>query len=889
MSSLRACVISAVIVVSVCARAGLARDTLNPKTYTSPDGSWSAYVEPATKDGDAGAKYVVKHNGESVWQNELSFALWDGQITDSGLIAGYAYEYGLDGRPFHRPNSGHSYLYAVIIDEAGHVRLQDGHARHEPAVHSTPPGPCEPAAAGVIVDPAADVFIIRIPGTFGDSTYTWWRYRLSTGEKLADVVPHQPAHAKDLAFHREISVQRVSDAPLVLTHWFVWEYVGQHLAQSAQIQLTDYDGKDVWNLDLRDEYSRLGRDWDPRSNLVEPGIVQVELSGRNFTIRSYSLGEKIKCAIVGDAKRGWSVNELSREADQLPVGGRDEDDVPAVPQTPLKLLGTIHLGSPATPPPSIEDICGFSIDDQNNMGFIRPQKNGPGTFTLVSRQGKIVRTWLLPDAKPPVGDQTVWLEPGKWLVYSTGLGDDDAAASVLDVETGGVTKLPVKLGGIKTACRAADGGFAMIGGAEWVGASSLFVFDREGTQRWSAALFSPQSVTMTSDGTLVALENISNQLVYFSPNGQRLRETPLRKMIGYEPEYPTGVEADAEGGVIVLDFAGKPSIRRFSMEEKELDGFTPTYDDGRAFRVVGNVQRSPDGNLWTSDGHALLQLTDKGEVDQIFGAKPAEGGLRKARYLTVGSDGRVYVVNERDGRIYVFDCDGNPITILKPDPKDFSVESPSDSISIAGDGEAYCQSRQYAGNRSRNGYVHFDSNGDRLGYESCSFDTITEEWLFQPGTHKKWMLGYETIALADEDGAIVKTIKKRPNGNWLERVGSGAVAPDGSLAVIASPEGWGMRGPATVNIYASDGKPICTLPREGRWIPYQIAFNGRMAVTCWGSELQFHYLDGRPAKYATLPTAEGQQDYWYVFFSPDGKELLARNADTLEISRFALP
>lgn len=879
------------IALSIASLSGAthADNTLNPRTYTSPDGTWSAMVEPQTKEGDAGARYVIKHRDEQVWGKDLSFALWDATITDSGVVAGFAYEHGLDGRAFHKPDSGHSFLYAIIIDQAGNVRLQDGHARHWPPYLSNPPSPFEPVASGVMADPITDTFVIRISGSMEDDGYTWWRYRLSTGDKLDEIAPDQPRESNEYGFHREIRVLPVNDAPLVLAHWYTSNLIQGQSTEGAVVQLVDLSGKELWHLDLPGEYDALGERWNWYDDLVHSGIRQIELSGRQFVVRSYSLHEKIEYAISGDADAGWLVKELSRTPDNLPNGSEEADSDSDAPLVSLKLLGTIELGEPAHAPQAIENIHGFSIDDRSNIGFVHRAPDAREEFVLVSPEGEVLKTWPLPKFQPPVGDETVWLEPGKWLIYATGLGEDQASASVLDIEIGSVATLPIGLGGIIEASRTTGGGFAVIGGTEWVDASSLVVFDRDGHQLWSADVFSPEDVACTSRGEIVALENISNKLVYFSPDGGSRRELELKDAIGHEPEYPTGLTSDVDGGLILFDFAGKPTIRRLSGEGKELQGFTPHYEDGRTFRLVGNVQRAPDGTLWTSDSHAFLRLSDEGVVNRVLGHKPGEGDLDKVQGMAIGPDGRIYVVNDRDSRIHIFDAKGAPLSILMPDPEDFGIGTPCESLSVAAEGEVYCARSDWSGPDHRSGYVHFDGDGRRIGFEPSVFDTITERWLFKPGTRARWILGHETIALTDADGKIIKTIAKRPNGEWLDRVDSGAVAPDGSLAVIASPGGWGMRGPATINVFSAEGKPVCTLPCEGQWIPSCIAFNGQTIATSRGQDLQFYHVDGRPVVRATLPLEEDKQEYWYLYFSPDGSELWARNADALEIRRFDVP
>src|SRR4051812_22464207 len=111
--------IGAIALGTLVSAAGAQDHVLNPQTLTSPSGEWSMLVRPDTMNGDAGAHYTLKRRGEMAWEKDLPFAVWAGAITDSGLLAGFAYEHGLDGRAWGKPDSQHSYLYVVILDQKG--------------------------------------------------------------------------------------------------------------------------------------------------------------------------------------------------------------------------------------------------------------------------------------------------------------------------------------------------------------------------------------------------------------------------------------------------------------------------------------------------------------------------------------------------------------------------------------------------------------------------------------------------------------------------------------------------------------------------------------------------------------------------------------------------
>jgi hypothetical protein len=254
----------------------------------------------------------------------------------------------------------------------------------------------------------------------------------------------------------------------------------------------------------------------------------------------------------------------------------------------------------------------------------------------------------------------------------------------------------------------------------------------------------------------------------------------------------------------------------------------------------------------------------------------------------VAPDGRVFAVNSRDASVHVFDKEGTPLRVLRPEPSDFSIDSGIGSITLAGAGEVYyVPDDQYR--QGSKGYLRFDAEGKRVGFAGFVLGQVAEDWLFKPGTQERWVLGYESIALFDAQGNMLKNITRRPNEEWIGRVQGGSVAPDGSLAVVASPAGFGTRGPATINVYKPDGTPVQTMPLDEMSIFARLAFTGTHVIATDGSLLQLHPVDGGPVRRFTLPAAEEGENWWKIFYVSSLNELWGLSAGSLEIHRFAMP
>ncbi len=85
------------------------------------------------------------------------------------------------------------------------------------------------------------------------------------------------------------------------------------------------------------------------------------------------------------------------------------------------------------------------------------------------------------------------------------------------------------------------------------------------------------------------------------------------------------------------------------------------------------------------------------------------------------------------------------------------------------------------------------------------------QWHCQPGTGCKWVRCYEKIVLADPKNRAIKTIERRPDGNWLVSPDALTVARDGSMVIFDLAFGGADFGPA-LSVYAADGKPVRMLP-----------------------------------------------------------------------------
>jgi hypothetical protein len=70
-------------------------DPLESATYKSPSGTYTLTVIPSDVYGRKGGSCRLTWNGkEEVWAKRLPFPFWKAAVTDTGVVAGYAYTQG---------------------------------------------------------------------------------------------------------------------------------------------------------------------------------------------------------------------------------------------------------------------------------------------------------------------------------------------------------------------------------------------------------------------------------------------------------------------------------------------------------------------------------------------------------------------------------------------------------------------------------------------------------------------------------------------------------------------------------------------------------------------------------------------------------------------------
>ena len=805
--------------------------TLNPAEYSSPSGLYKLVVVPSEANGRGPADYHLSFRGEEVWSDDRPFSLWDAVVTDDGVVAGYAYEGGVDPPQmcgmgvFGAYNSGRNGLAVFFLSKDGATLRRESITPQKPgAIELEYPPHDSPTVQGMIADFERDVLLFRMQLIPGSGDTDWVIYRLSTGEDLGIHLPEIPVLESEKegaadTFQQVLRAERVPGTPFILMHWYLRDRSAGPNGRYAVLSLLDFNGREVWKWMIPKEYSGFKQYWLVGQSSKELWN-QVSIDRRAFDFRSIHLKERVSFSIEpdSDTNSGWRVVETAREPDRL--GGEPGAKASSKLETiELEQLGTIELQQPVNRERPIAEISDFVIDGEGNFGFLGRGTDADRRFIRVSPNAEVLSDFVLNKAPLTQGGgiPIAPVSKDRWIILQNGEGERNLSRCWwLDTVSGEFSELTVSgLSFVDAVVPTGDGGFVVLSSISKTSfvATNLERFDRYGVSLWKLSThdfddrLGFEAIVWTPGVGIAALsDSVSSSLSYFSPDGQYLRTVDLTEILGEAPNYPSGLRADSNGGLLLYDFNGSPSCFRIDATGIGSDRWTPRLANGRSIPIEGDVQAAPDGSLWTSDGMAFLRLNERGVVDQTVRALSTSGMPEYERIWTVDSRGQIYTFNSLTASVHIYAPDGSFVRALKTENSDYEIRVQIHGIKVDHRGTVYVHINMH-GDSSRE-HLAFSANGERIGFFAKATESISEEWLFMPSAQGLWVLGYEEIHLLDENKELVQTIEKRANGDWMQHVGNGAVAEDGSLAVIASPPPLMSEKPAVVSIYDEAGNPV---------------------------------------------------------------------------------
>jgi len=872
---------------------------LNPKTYLSPSGVYSLVVDPTDLYGRGPADYRFTKDGKTIWANRLPYTLWEASVANSGQVAGYAYTHGWRGFSEGGWDAGPGEFVVAILSAEGKPLNEEKHSREWSLFLDTPPNPL---VTGTILDASNRRFILRVSDPDVNRRIEQWRvFDLESGKRLGTLEPalFMPEEKGDASLSVLVA-QAVPGTPLVLTHW--WKYAsGACGGVFTLVDLNDANGKSVWSLSLDDDYSVPGNDKVEdaiRERIWKDGAVLDVNKSPGFAVYSVRQKQRIAFSIEKTADGAWRVRETEKTPYEPPAS-EPAKEARTFPQIKLEEVAAVQLsGTGARKESPIRDIRGFGFDAEGRICVLSVRKDTDPHLLCMTQQGEVLKDLRVPVGKlPEVVDYSnpVNVGGGKFVVaISDGEEEGKARCFMADFDAVTVKELP----GFDTFAITAlagfpDGRFAALiyHRIKYTAGHGLSLFDAQGKPHWQKEdsgylgkpeeLLSPEDITRYGDDSIAVLDNIRRTVQIFDRKGAFLRSIDLTAAWKREPNHPTHITADLDGGFAIYDFKAAIPLVRMDSEGQIQSECVPKFSDSRPINNIRGLRHSSDGRLWMTDGDVLLRLSDNGTVDRILGEEAHSNTIYQAGNAVVGPTDHVCVADGRTKAIHVFDGDGNRKGICIPDPEDLTETSDVEHIAVSPDGDVFASLR-----RDDKAYIHFDKSLNRVGRVRIDLNDVCQDWYFQPFGPLGWVRGYEDVFLVKDLSSVVRKISRRADGRWLEGPSSLGVAPDGSVAVLAR----SRSGEVSVNTYCPTGDPRVTYVGPQGWSAYgQVAYDGQAVF--FRDENDVYVIGPDNSCFGTfrLPFDAAKNPWNGPFLAAQGKQLWFIDYEGLTLHKFAIP
>jgi hypothetical protein len=339
-----------------------------------------------------------------------------------------------------------------------------------------------------------------------------------------------------------------------------------------------------------------------------------------------------------------------------------------------------------------------------------------------------------------------------------------------------------------------------------------------------------------------------------------------------------------DGGKIVDEKRPAGHFAVWSSEKSQRIGFSATaakdggWEIKELRRIASPKPKAP--STWIEPPVRPVRELDR--IELKFPERPTGSRLGPIAALHVDHKGSIYAVDQGTAAVHVFDPAGrwlracpSPIGDLKDVPR-------SMRITVSDAGSIYLDPDEMA-NEWRGRYIHYSSDGKPLGVMKHVLDDVRQDWYCQPKSGNRWVLGYDLIYLVDGSDTTLKVIDRCADRRWLGRPEMAAVAPDGSLAVIARDD---------VNLYTANGRPIRTFPYTNpdveALLNRRIAYDGRRIVVADPRQIRLFDRQGTMTNRFSLEERGNFNSPWGMFFTPDGRDLLLFDGRST-IRKFELP
>ncbi len=870
--------------LDVLASLRLPPPVLQPEQYSSPSGRYVLTVRPNDIYGRGTGLYQLEKDGVEVWSGEKAYTLWDAAVTDNGVVAGYAYSHGWRG--FAKSGgieAGMGDMIAAIFENDGALRMERFYPRTMSSYLHAAPAPLVP---GLIMDPEHDRIILRVRDADLNRQHEhWWIYRLSDGEKRKALKPHTLFDSHDLG--RVVAARRLEGTPFILAQFAMQE--SAHLG--AFFALIEPPERVVWSIALpRDHGTFRERTSEPIVDYIRRHSAILDTAPKQFTLLFAEDGEQVNFIVQRHERDAWTVDEQDRSPFSPPSEPAAQKEDRAFPPLKLEHLGEVMLASEPTPGEfSLRHVQAYDFDEEGNIAIYRPTDS---KALLISQQGALLHELDLDLPVTNRGEFAMTRAGEDFIIAQSAYGTGVVAElRRIHFERGTVHPIIADIPAVRALAAWPDGRLAALTSRRLRNSSlpGLYILSAEGETEWSNerhgrrrqpdALLSPRDITLDHEGNLVVLDASRHTLQFFQPDGRFLRTVDLREQWSERPRYPTRVLHTPPEGFIVYQSQAPSNVVHVASDGSIRRALALRYPNERPF-FRRLLPLAPDGALWGYDLEAILRFDEEGVVSHTIGHKHDEQQLVRAGPITVNRSGRTYVMDTHTHFIHVFDADGKQQDVYQPDPLQFP-RLRAVYLAASDDGEFFLSSLS-----ARDPRLHFSPDGRQHEPASDLTDDTGEVWrFFQPNGHRLWIRGRNDAYLASREEGVIRTLSRRPDGKWLERVSDLAMSPDGGVAIFSTPLRRSSSSDMAVSLYDREGEPMGLVLLHER--PRSLAWTGAQVLLLYADEILVYDNDGDPVGRMDLSTY-GDRDWRSLWLIDEGRELRVYDAETQTFQRFRI-
>jgi len=288
---------------------------------------------------------------------------------------------------------------------------------------------------------------------------------------------------------------------------------------------------------------------------------------------------------------------------------------------------------------AIRDIVQFDFDSAGRICALRSDRNEIPSLLLITQEGELLREVQLPT------EQTSGVFSGPANTsgsrFAVSISDPDRHAFleffIADLVSGAVEKFSLPdCDFVESVTGFDDGSVAVLSrkATRYGSRDCLRFLDSDGGCLWKKEqgsgyggtpqeFLSPKDIVRFGKDQIAVLDCVRDTVQFFNTHGEYLRTVELRDRWGRDPSYPSYVTRDATSGLIIHETGGDVLFVRMDADGHIRSEVTAEYAGGQPVEAGGGwIKCSPQGQLWTTDWHSLLRLSDAGVVDYTVGEEP---------------------------------------------------------------------------------------------------------------------------------------------------------------------------------------------------------------------------------------------------------------------------